>query len=84
VKLRGELDMTTAPELESAVAEVLRSAPSCLVVDASELEFADSSAIALLIRWANSVSKLEIRQPPELLRQVITRMGLSGQLEVSP
>lgn len=84
VKLRGELDMTTAPGLEAAVSEVLATSPACLVVDASELEFADSSAIALLVSWANLVGEIEIRQPPELLRRVIARMGLSDRLQVSP
>jgi hypothetical protein len=48
------------------------------------MEFADSSAIALLVRWANLVPRVEIRQPPELLRRVIARMGLSERLHVTP
>ena len=76
--------MTTSPRLEEAVDSVFSSAPDRLVIDASELEFADSSAIALLVRWANRVHKVEIRQPPELLRSVIARMGLSDRLELSP
>jgi anti-sigma B factor antagonist len=83
VKLRGELDITTAPGLESAVDDLLASSPARLVVDASELEFADSSAIALLVRWADLVREVEITQPPELLRRVIARMGLSDRLRVS-
>lgn len=84
VKLQGELDMTTAPRLEAAVASIVAAAPARLVIDASELEFADSSAIALLVRWANLVRQVEIRQPPELLRRVIARMGLSDRLEITP
>jgi ABC-type transporter Mla MlaB component len=53
------------------------------VVDAHELEFADSSAIALLVRWAGLVREVEIMRPPELLRRVIVRMGLSDTLRVS-
>jgi anti-anti-sigma factor len=84
VKLKGELDMTTAPRLEATVASIIARSPSRLVVDARELEFADSSAIALLVRWANLVHQVEIRQPPELLRRVIARMGLADKLQVSP
>lgn len=84
VSLRGELDMTTAPDLESAVGPVVATSPTRLIIDASELEFADSSAIALMVRWANVVENVEIRQPPELLRRVIARMGLSGRLQVRP
>lgn len=84
VRLKGELDMTTAPELESAVSPVIASKPGRLVIDAAGLEFADSSAIALFVTWANAVPQVEIRQPPELLRRVIARMGLSGRLQVQP
>ena len=82
VKLEGELDMTTAPELESAVSPIITRSPKRLVIDAAGLEFADSSAIALLVTWANAVPQVEIRQPPELLRRVIARMGLSETLQV--
>src|SRR5579859_176473 len=84
VALEGELDMTTAPALESAVSPIIARTPKRLVIDAGGLEFADSSAIALLVRWANVVPAVEIRQPPELLRRVIARMGLSERLEVRP
>jgi anti-anti-sigma factor len=84
VKLDGELDMTTAPQLESAVGAIVAQSPARLVIDARGLEFADSSAIALLVRWANLVSEVEIREPPDLLRRVIVRMGLSDRLRVSP
>ena len=84
VRLQGELDMTTSPRLEAAVGPIIAQAPTRLVVEASELEFADSSAIALLVRWASQVPEVEIRQPPELLRRVIARMGLSDRLRMSP
>jgi anti-sigma B factor antagonist len=84
VSLKGELDMTTSPKLEAAVASVIARSPSRLIIDATELEFADSSAIALLVRWRKLVGHVEVRQPPELLRRVIARMGLSDQLQMSP
>jgi anti-anti-sigma factor len=84
IKLKGELDMTTSPRLEATVASIIARSPARLVVDARELEFADSSAIALLVRWSNRVERVEIRQPPELLRRVIARMGLADKLPVSP
>lgn len=84
VSLRGELDMTTAPGLEAALDPIIESAPARLVIDARELEFADSSAITLLVRCANLVRQVEIRQPPELLRRVIARMGLAERLQVTP
>jgi anti-anti-sigma factor len=82
--LEGELDMTTCPDLQSAVSPIIAGNPSRLVIDAAHLEFADSSAIALLVSWANLVPDVEIRQPPEMLRRVIARMGLSERLHVQP
>lgn len=84
VTLRGELDMTTAPVLDASLAPVIARQPSRLVVKASALEFADSSAIALLVRWANLVRQVEIHEPPALLRHVIARMGLTERLHISP
>lgn len=84
VMLTGELDMATAAELEAAVGPIILGRPSRLIVDARGLSFADSSAIALLVRWANAVPQVELREPPELLRAVIDRMGLALRLHVTP
>jgi anti-anti-sigma factor len=84
VKLYGELDLATADELEMALKPSIHHETRRLVVDASGLEFADSSGIALLIRLANVVEDIEIRQPPRLLREVINRMGLADRLHVVP
>lgn len=84
VTLGGELDMSNAEGLEAAVAPVIASSPERLIVDVRNLEFADSSAITLLLRWANLIPTVELRQPSELLRRVIARMGLSERLQVRP
>ncbi len=80
--LTGELDMTNAGELEAAVAPVIAGSPERLIVDVKDLQFADSSAIALLVKWANVVPRVELRQPPELLNRIIARMGLAERLHV--
>lgn len=84
VKLDGELDLATAPELERALCPVIERGPRRLVVDAAGLRFADSSAIALLVRVANAIEEVELRDPPDLLREVITRMGLDHRLRLTP
>jgi anti-anti-sigma factor len=84
VTIAGELDMTNVGELEAAVAPIVERQPQRLVVDVSGLRFADSSAIALWVRWANVVEHLEIREPSLLLRRVISRMGLAQRLRITP
>lgn len=84
LRLAGEIDMTNARELDARVAPIIAGSPDRLVVDLSQLEFADSSAIALLVKWANLVKQVEVREPSELLRRVIARMGLADRLQVRP
>lgn len=84
VKVAGELDITTIEDLEEAVQPILDRDPERLVIDVSSLRFADSSAIALWVKWATLVPALEIRDPQPLLRRVIDSMGLAQTLRVTP
>jgi len=84
VRLAGELDMSNTEELEAQVAHALESSPQRIVVEAQGLEFADSSAIALWVRWAALVDHMELRNPSPLIRRVLTAMGLDATLELSP
>ena len=49
VRLGGELDLYNAEQVRSALAEVLAQAPERVVVDLSEVEFIDSTALGVLI-----------------------------------
>lgn len=82
--LEGELDMASAPEVEAALEPVIAGGARKVIIDAAGLRFADSSAIALLVRLANAVQEVEIRQPPRLLRDVLARMGLTDRLRLVP
>lgn len=84
VAVRGELDIATADELEALVAPIIAKKPTRLVLDLSELQFADSSAIAQWVRWSAGVEELELRNPPPLIRRVIASMGLEKTLCVTP
>ncbi|MBV9604655.1 MAG: STAS domain-containing protein [Solirubrobacterales bacterium] len=84
VRLAGELDITNVERLAAAVAPELEREPDRLIVDVGELHFADSSAIALWVKWAASVARMELRHVPPLLRRVVDSMGLSETLKVQP
>lgn len=84
ISIAGELDFRASPALEAALAPTLADRPSRIVVDASALEFADSSAIALFVRWANFAGPLELRDPPPHLGGHILRMGLAHQIIIAP
>ena len=82
--LHGELDVVTADEVEARLKPLIDQGARRIVADVGDLRFADSSAIALWVRWANSVDEVEIRNPSALLRQVIERMGLAERLGIAP
>jgi anti-sigma B factor antagonist len=50
ISVRGELDLSTAPELEGPLNEVLESGEGSVLLDLSECEFIDSTGIALIVR----------------------------------
>jgi anti-anti-sigma factor len=83
VKVEGELDITTIDDLEEAVKPIIAGDPERLVIDVSGLRFADSSAIALWVKWSSTVPRLELRDPSPLLRRVIDSMGLAQILHVT-
>jgi anti-anti-sigma factor len=84
VKVSGELDITTIGGLEEAVQPIIDTGPERLVIDVGAVRFADSSAIALWVKWASSVRQIEIHDPSPLLRRVIDSMGLGETLRVTP
>ena len=84
VTIAGELDISNLPELADPVGAALARTPKRIVVHAGGVRFADSSAISLWLQWSMSVPEFELRDPPVLLRAVITTMGLGEQLGMHP
>jgi len=84
IRMSGDLDLSTVKEVEAAAEPWLSRPPELLVVDVAGLRFADSSAIALWVRWANVVRQVEIRDASDLLRRLIERMGLAERLRLVP
>jgi anti-anti-sigma factor len=80
VSIVGELDMSGIDPLAARVDDLLRHGVTSLTVDVGGVRFADSSAIALWVRWASAVDEFELHKPPPLLRRVIDAMGLSEKL----
>jgi anti-anti-sigma factor len=50
IAVRGELDLSTATELEGPLDEAISSGDASVLVDLSECEFIDSTGIALIVR----------------------------------
>ncbi len=80
MSIAGELDISTLPDLANRVEPELAGGPARMIVDVSGVTFADSSAISLWLQWSMAVPEFALRDPPVLLRAVITAMGLTEQL----
>jgi anti-sigma B factor antagonist len=50
ITVHGELDMSTAPELERKLEEALADEEASVMLDLSACEFIDSTGIALIVR----------------------------------
>jgi anti-anti-sigma factor len=86
--VRGELDLSTAPDLESPLAQALESGEGSLLIDLSGCEFIDSTGIALIVRaWqrldsgANGRS-LVICSQNDQVRRVLEITGLELSIPV--
>jgi anti-anti-sigma factor len=83
VTIAGELDMSGIEPLAARVQGALDGGVTRLTVDVGAVRFADSSALALWVRWASVARQFELRDPPPLLRRVIAAMGLNEKLGVA-
>jgi anti-sigma B factor antagonist len=84
LRLVGEADISTVPVLRSAIDGALRSAPERLLLDVGELSFIDSSGLAELLAAAHSIGTVVLRDPPAIVRRIVTMSGLDSILRMSP
>ncbi|HEU5251783.1 MAG TPA: STAS domain-containing protein [Solirubrobacterales bacterium] len=86
--VRGELDLSTAPELEGPLEETLEDGDASVLIDLSQCEFIDSTGIALIVRaWQRLASGengrgLVICSQNEQVRRVLEITGLELSIPV--
>jgi anti-anti-sigma factor len=83
INIAGELDISTVPEVEAQLQSFIGGAPG-IVFDLSRLEFMDSSGIAMLLRAAANTGSVEVRNPSNSVRKIITATGLTEVLRFAP
>ena len=85
VRVAGELDISTSPDLQDALAE-LTDAPRRVVVDLSDLEFCDSTGLAALLGAHKALSEaggtLELRHPSKMVVGLVQITGLDDVFEI--
>jgi anti-sigma B factor antagonist len=88
VSVRGELDLSTAPDLEGPLEQALESGEGSVLIDLSQCEFIDSTGIALIVRaWQRLQSgdngrALVICSQNDQVRRVLEITGLELSIPV--
>lgn len=80
VKIRGEVDMSNVVTVENDITSALAGRPPRVVFDLSQLDFIDSSGIAVLLRAAEKTERLELRNPSSTVQRIIEATGLTDVL----
>jgi anti-sigma B factor antagonist len=85
VAVRGELDLSTSPQLEETLRREI-DAGNRVVVDLSELEFIDSTGLNTLVTAlrASSANGAELVVSPSLPAQVQRVLEVTGLDEILP
>jgi anti-anti-sigma factor len=83
VRLGGELDLTTAPRVGEIVAPEVQDA-SEIIFDLSELQFMDSSGIAVLLQLVGTTRRAVVRNPSSVIRRVVESTGIESVLRLEP
>ncbi|OEU86319.1 hypothetical protein DB35_13690 [Streptomyces abyssalis] len=82
--LAGELDLDSVQEIAPALDDALAAQPGGLVVDLSQVAFADSSALNLLLRTHTRTS-LHLGGPlSPFVERLFEVTGISGVLNLHP
>ncbi len=84
LRLAGRLDLTAAPALEKAVAE-LPGGVSTLIMDMTELAYISSAGLRVLLTAQNKMSErgaLRLTGVGEAVMEVLEMTGFAGIMEI--
>jgi anti-sigma B factor antagonist len=80
VGIEGELDLASVPAIELELEPMVSSGSDRVTFDLSRVTFMDSSGIAMLLRIAERVPSIEVREPSAAVQLIIQATGLSEVL----
>jgi anti-sigma B factor antagonist len=90
IAVRGELDLSTAPELEEPLTAAVDGGGALVLIDLSACEFIDSTGIALIVRaWqqldggnGGASGRLVLCSANDQVRRVLDVSGLDQSIPV--
>jgi anti-sigma B factor antagonist len=84
ISVAGELDLSTAADVEEELVAVERTGVATILLDLSGLQFMDTSGIRLLLtadaRARANGNRLTLRRPPGNVMRVLTIAGIADRL----
>lgn len=86
VRVTGEVDVSNADELRSALADELEAGAASVSVDLSEVPYIDSTGIGVLVGAAHHAAEkgvsFEVVRPQKNVARVLGLLGVSADLNV--
>ncbi len=91
IAVRGELDLSTAADLEAPLEEAIASGDATVLIDLTECEFIDSTGIALIVRaWqrldsnadGDGSGRVVIASQNDQVRRVLEITGLELSIPI--
>lgn len=86
VELRGELDASTSPVLQTGLDDLLNRPAPCVILDLSALTFLDSSALTVLVvserRARERGGSLLLAGPRQIVARVLSLTALDQHFAV--
>ena len=87
VRVTGEVDVSNADELRSALDGCLEDGATALVADISEVPYIDSTGIGVLVgvahRAAEKGARFEVARPQRNVARVLGLLGVTAELNIS-
>ncbi len=87
VAVTGELDVSTAPQLEGELQQLIDGGAANLVVDLSAIDFLDSTGLGVMVKalkWAREAGGgLRVVATEERITKVFTITGLDEVMQLS-
>lgn len=84
VSLHGEIDLASAPAVRAAIEPIVGEHSKNMTIDLADVQFLDSSGLAVLLAVAERVDDLRLLNPSEIVGRIIEVTGLSQVLRIEP
>lgn len=88
IRVSGDIDTLTAPELQSCLNDQLRNSAQLFVIDLSEVRYISSMGLRVFLSHLKRVKanngSMVIASPGKLVSEVFRMSGFSGYFDIVP